>query len=61
MHKVIYIYFFVCLTALQVAAQVDNADLDFVIQAEKFYEVKNYKKAIEAYEKLSSKGYSSWR
>ena len=61
MHKVIYISFVFFLLTVKSLAQTDKADLDFAAQAETYYEAKNYKKAIEAYEKLSSKGYSSWR
>lgn len=61
MRKVLYISFMFCLLAIQSWAQADKADLDFASQAEMFYETKNYKKAIEAYEKLVLKGYSSWK
>ena len=60
MRKLIYILHIIfTFLSGSVLAQVDAADNDLIVQGEKFYETKNYKKAIEAYEKLIVKGYTS--
>lgn len=60
MRKLIYILHIIfAFLSGSAFAQVDAADNDLIVQGEKFYETKNYKKAIEAYEKLIVKGYTS--